>query len=294
MTQPWTFSREPPREAHVAGSVVLVEGSTFCISDTVGDVSPLSAHGLFVRDTRVLSRWQLTIDDVTPQALTVQRGDPYTATYISRMPPPDRGADSTLMVVRRRYIGNGMREDLTIRNIGQTEVHCVVTLTVAADFADLFEVKDGRAHPAVNVITEVAGDTLKIARRRGNHEQSILVRGHADPDQDAGALRWELTLPARGQWTTVIEAVPAIDAIPMPLRHPRGNPVEHTEPARRLQEWRRRSPRSAPPTPTSRRCCAAAWTTSARCESSIPSIQSALWSPPACPGSWRCSAGTPC
>lgn len=242
MTQPWTFSGEPPGEAGAAESVTLVEGSTFCISDTAGDIQPGRAHGLFVRDTRVLSRWELTIDEVTPQALAVQHGDPYTATYVSRMPPPDGLADSTLLVLRRRYIGNGMREDLTVRNIGRTEVRCVVTLTVGADFADLFEVKDGRAQPADDVTTEVAGDTLKITRRRGHHEQSMLVRADADPDLDAGALRWEVTLPARGQWTGTIEAVPAIDATPMLLRHPRGSPVEHAEPARRLQEWRRRSP----------------------------------------------------
>jgi glycogen debranching enzyme len=242
LAQPWTFSGEPPGAAGAAQPVTLVEGSTFCISSAAGDIQPGGAHGLFVRDTRVLSRWELTIDDVTPQPLTVQRGDPYTAAYVSRMPPIGGLADSTLLAVRRRYIGNGMREDLTIRNTGHTQLRCVVALRADADFADLFEVKDGRAQPASDVTAEVAGATLNITRRRGCHEQSILVRADAGPDLGTGVLRWEVTLPARGQWTSTIEAIPAIDATPMLLRHPRGSPPEHAEPARRLREWRHRSP----------------------------------------------------
>jgi len=242
LTQPWTFSSEPPGAAGAAGPVTLVEGSTFCISGTAGDIEPGGAHGLFVRDTRVLSRWELTIDDVRPQPLTVQRGDPYTATYISRIRSPSGLADSTLLAVRRRYVGNGMREDLTVRNIGRAQVRCVLALMVDADFADLFEVKAGRAEPAGDVTAEVAGDRLNIIRRRGRHEHSMLVRADADPYLAAGVLRWEVTLPIRGEWTSSIEAVPAIDATPVLLGHPRGSPVEHAEPARRLREWRRRSP----------------------------------------------------
>jgi glycogen debranching enzyme len=244
LTQPWTFSGEPPGAAGTAEPVILVEGSTFCISGIAGDIHPGRAHGLFVRDTRVLSRWELAIDGVTPQPLAVQHGDPYTATFIGRMPPPAGLADSTLLVVRRRYIGNGMREDLTVRNIGTTQVRCAVTLAADADFADLFEVKDGRAQPPSDVTVEVAGDTLTITGRRGQHEQSMLVRAGPDPGLHlgAGVLRWEMTLPARGQWTSSIEAVPGVDGALMLLRHPRGSPVEHAEPARRLREWRRRGP----------------------------------------------------
>ena len=71
MSQPWTFSGEPPGAAGAAEPVILVEGSTFCISGMAGDIQPGRAHGLFVRDTRVLSRWELAIDGITPQPLAV-------------------------------------------------------------------------------------------------------------------------------------------------------------------------------------------------------------------------------
>jgi hypothetical protein len=76
MTEPWTFSGAP---AAGGGTVTLIEGSTFCVSEPDGDLVPARAQGLFVRDTRVLSRWQLSIDGAAPELLSVLLGDPHTA-----------------------------------------------------------------------------------------------------------------------------------------------------------------------------------------------------------------------
>jgi len=130
-------------------SVTLVEGSTFCISEPGGDIRPGHAQGLFARDTRVLSRWELLVDGHAPQPLTVQQAEPYAAAFLGQMPPTAGRADSTLLVVRRRYVGDGMREDVTIQNAASRPATCTVTLAADADFADLFEVKDGRRQPPV-------------------------------------------------------------------------------------------------------------------------------------------------
>ena len=49
------------------------------------------------------------------------------------------------MVFRSRYVGQGMREDLTIRNFADEPALCAIEMFVGADFADLFAVKEGRA-----------------------------------------------------------------------------------------------------------------------------------------------------
>ena len=84
----------------------------------------------------------------------------------ARLPPPAGLADSTLLVVRRRYVGDGMREDLTIRNTAARPATCVVTLAADADFADLFEVKHGRAGPQPAASTSAADSTLRFASRQ--------------------------------------------------------------------------------------------------------------------------------
>ena len=45
-----------------AGTVTLVEGSSFCISLPNGDIEPEHPHGVFFQDTRILSGWVLTVN----------------------------------------------------------------------------------------------------------------------------------------------------------------------------------------------------------------------------------------
>ena len=47
--------------------------------------------------------------------------------------------------MRHRYVGNGMREDIVVRNLGRETAGVLLLLEVDADFAGLFEVKEGRA-----------------------------------------------------------------------------------------------------------------------------------------------------
>ena len=243
MTEPWA-SNGPSVSWGLAGQgVTLVEGATFCISEPGGDIRPGPARGLFVRDTRVLSRWELVVDGRALQPLTVQQSEPYAAAFLGQMPPPAGLADSTLLVARRRYVGDGMREDITLENTAPKSATCIVTLVADADFADLFEVKHGRARPQAAATAVAEDSTLRFASRRGEPQRGLLIRVDGPPSITGGVLEWHVAVPARGQWTASIEAVPVIDGVPMTLRHPRGEAVEHALPARRLREWRHSAPR---------------------------------------------------
>ncbi|MFF0110655.1 glycogen debranching N-terminal domain-containing protein [Streptomyces hirsutus] len=68
-----------------------------------------------VRDARVISDWQIRVDGHRPHHLTVLSQDPYSTTFVSCGPP--HGAQSELLSERRRYVGEGMREDLRLRNL---------------------------------------------------------------------------------------------------------------------------------------------------------------------------------
>ena len=50
--------------------------------------------------------------------------------------------DAKLSVIRRRAVGNGFHEELTILNHDDEPVDLSVRLDAGCDFADLFEVKD--------------------------------------------------------------------------------------------------------------------------------------------------------
>ena len=145
MPQPWTTSASATL-AGADGIVTLVEGSSFCISSRSGEIDPAHPQGLFFRDTRFISELRLTLNGTPPEPLAATTTDPFSAVFVLRGHPSRGRADSHLVLFRRRYIGRGMREDLEIENFGEEAAFCSVELLIGADFADLFEVKEGRVH----------------------------------------------------------------------------------------------------------------------------------------------------
>jgi len=146
--------------------VTLVDESTFAISERTGDIVAGSAQGLFFRDTRLVSRLELRLDGAPLEPLASFSPEPFSATFVSRTQPAPGRADSTLMVFRNRYVGQGMREDLTIHNFGAEPTICRVDLLIECDFADLFAVKEGRAGEAEGITQEV-GDHLLAFSYKG-------------------------------------------------------------------------------------------------------------------------------
>ena len=193
------------------------------------------------------------------------------------MPARSGRADSTLMVFRSRYVGQGMREDLTIRNFADEPALCTIEIFVGSDFADLFAVKEGRAgteRENGELSTRVsAGRQAILEERRKAAEKTVgrresdepipadrvptitytyrrggVIRGvdirFADPAVvSADLATFEVVVPPRGEWSTCIEVGPVIDGDPV---RPRGTGAASRStwprPAERLAQWRRRVP----------------------------------------------------
>ncbi|MFC3993289.1 amylo-alpha-1,6-glucosidase [Actinoplanes siamensis] len=218
-----------------------MEGSTFCLSDAAGDVDPGNRHGLFVRDARVLSRWLLRLDGHRPQPLSVLAPDAYAARFVLRRPPPAGSADSTVLLTRERLVGDGLRETVQVENLGREPTTCVLSLVVEADFADLFAVKDGRAAGS-GAGTVVNGAELRFtARADGGRRLRVTVSG--DPVVTPGGFSWRIVVPARGEWSTEIVAEPMAAGRWINPGFERGQRVDHSAAARKLQAWRQANTR---------------------------------------------------
>ncbi|MEU7145633.1 glycogen debranching N-terminal domain-containing protein [Nocardia sp. NPDC046473] len=241
MTHPWGDGSDTEAPTAINAGVTLVEGSTFCISEVSGAISPNRAAGLFVRDTRVLSHWRLTVDGREPEPLTVRYDEPYSATLLARTAPRPGTADSTALVIIGRHVGDGMREDLVVRNLSGAPLECAIRLELDADFADLFEVKEGRIGHEHEVVTSARAIDGAIQIIRAELGVAVTVRGSGASATDR-ELCWEVTLPGRAEWSACIEYLPALDADPAPPRYPCGVPVNHSAPAQRLREWYANSP----------------------------------------------------
>ncbi|GAB7192094.1 hypothetical protein NUM3379_28030 [Kineococcus sp. NUM-3379] len=66
------------------------------------------------------------------------------------------GSRTDLLLERHRYVGDGMRADLRLRDLPRSPVHVELVLDLAADLADAFAVEDGRAGAAADVETSAA------------------------------------------------------------------------------------------------------------------------------------------
>jgi glycogen debranching enzyme len=225
-----------------SGLVTLLEETTFCISDASGDIVPGGAQGLFFRDTRFISRLELRLDGELPEPVAVQPNDPFRCTFLARRPPAPLRADSTLLIIRRRYVGNGMRDDITLRNLGHEPAAAHLTVAVASDFADLFEVKEGQdRHHDDDVEVSAEGGSVRLRCRRGANVGIVSVTGTGDPSAAPGLLTWQAVIPSGACWTVSLQVTPSLDGTDVIPHYGDDQPIEQT-PARRLAEWRRRSP----------------------------------------------------
>lgn len=180
------------------GAITLVAGSSFCISLPNGDVFSYHPHGVFYRDTRILSRWSLTINGQPVEPLGAWNPSPYQGTYMGRAMGSDGRADSPLMVERKRELGSGIVEDITIHNYSLQPASCEMALAVDADFADLFEVKDGRFHRQWDQTRRMRAGLLTIEAAWQETRNGIVVRMR-DAEVTADGLLLRMSVPARGK-----------------------------------------------------------------------------------------------
>jgi glycogen debranching enzyme len=243
-TNAWVFAGGQPAPGGIAGNTVtLVEGTSFVISAPNGDIDPGGPQGLFYRDTRYLSGWQLRIDDTPVEPLAVVPSDPFAARFLGRVRPREGRADSTLFVVRERLVGDGMQEDLVLRNLGAETTACSISLEFAADFAHLFDVKEGRAQSRGE--TEVVSTESEVVIAHVYHGRSRRTAVQLPRGSSASSriIAIDAVVPPRGEWRACFEIELAMDGEQVEPRYRRGDPIDRSVSATRLRSWERAMPK---------------------------------------------------
>ncbi len=241
MPQPWTTSASATI-ASADGVVTLVEGAAFCISARSGEIDPGRPQGLFFRDTRFLSEMRLVLNGAEPEPLAASANDPFSAVFVLRGHPSRGRADSHLVVFRRRYVGRGMREDIEIENFGEEAAFCSVELVFGADFADLFEVKEGRVKKQGQLGLRAEGSRLTFAYKRHAFERAVHIDFGEPPRIHENHVVYETVVPPRGRWSTCVQVTPVMNDREITPRYQCGEPVERSTPIVRLEEWQSRMP----------------------------------------------------
>jgi glycogen debranching enzyme len=229
--------------AMTAGApVTLVDGASFCISGPTGDIAS-GAEGLVVADRRLLSRCVLAVDGRPLVPVDHHVDDPSAATFVGRAPDGP-------IVVRRRFLGEGMRDDIEIRNPGDEATYVQVVVELASDLATADALRDGRvdAHD-VDPVLEPADDPtsgghveLVFAGGTGAARTGCRVAATEGVTVTLGRLTWEAIVPAGGLRSLTMVVTPIVAGAELAPLYPLGSPVERSESGRRLDRWQRGVP----------------------------------------------------
>jgi glycogen debranching enzyme len=193
-----------------SATVTLIEGASFCISSDSGDLQPEYPHGVFVEDTRILSRWNLTVNAQPLEPLAAKTKEPYRGFFVGRVHRSDGYADSPLIVERLREVGAGILEQITVRNYSPTPAECIVSFKAEADFADLFEVKEARIQRCWDEIRQIDGDALTIRAGWEDIRKGVAIQAPG-ADITPEALTYRVSVPPHGHWTAVLTVIPSIE-----------------------------------------------------------------------------------
>ena len=219
--------------------VTLVEGSTFCLSDKAGSLSG-AARGLYFRDTRVLSAFELTIAGAAPEILTVIPDQAYSCRFVGRGSRREGEYEATLIVERRRFIGDGLREDIVLTNHSTAAVPVRLALRIEADFADIFEIRGIKGRERDLSRQAYAGRIELHLENTGERRTVVIDAPRWQPTDDGMTI--EATVPAGGAWTSTIQVTPTVADHAREPAFPADQPMPESEPARRAAAWRAASP----------------------------------------------------
>ena len=226
--------------------VTILDGNTFVVSDSCGDIeaSLTDPTGLFSFDTRFLSRWVLTVNGEGLNPLSVDDLQYFETRFFLVPGTGTVYVDAKLSVIRRRAVGDGFHEELTILNHDEKPVDLTVRIEVGSDFADLFEVKDALEKKG-RYYTRVEKRRLLLGYERETFERGTAISASAPAKIDEHGLTFAAHVEPGGEWTTDLDVVPAAGASGTSVRPKYGRGERRARPnmERSLEGWLEEAPR---------------------------------------------------
>jgi glycogen debranching enzyme len=218
--------------------VSILKGSAFVVSDRVGDVTAAigNPNGLFYRDMRHLSRWQLRLNGRELSALSAETLEYDEAVFYLVEPTGTIYRNPAMSLTRKRQVANGMHEHLELTNHGLRPVDVEITMLFDADFADLFEVKDDLAKTG-ELYRQRDGNGVTLGYQRGDFRRETYIQAR-DAYFTEQSLTFRVSLEPKSTWNqTVYVTVGTARDEPHPQR------VHRTEMPHSLADWLSAAPK---------------------------------------------------
>jgi glycogen debranching enzyme len=199
----------------VADSLIVLDGSTFFVSDPSGDLDvtnagPTGVTGFFHSDVRHLTRWSLLVNGEPMRILTARNIDYYSARMSGTLASVDGGGSPRIGIRRERIVADGIHEDVWLENNSGQQMLLDVELRFTADFADLLEVKQRRDKQGTTWV-EVDGQRVTLWYEHERYRRGTRIAFEAPGSLHGDAMRWRVPLRPREQWQTCVDVCVVVD-----------------------------------------------------------------------------------
>jgi glycogen debranching enzyme len=237
-------------------AIAVLEGRTFMLSDSRGDVAPGSVGGLVHEDTRFLSRWELRLDERSLSLLKSAPADYDSAAFFLTNPDTPRLRAHSVAVRRQRLVGGGALEQIAVFNTASESISCELRLLCGADFADLFEIKSGVRDRSGSIAVAagrrslrfryqvpdfLAETTIQVERSEIVEAATERVVADAPPRMEGTDAVWALELPPRCLLLTLVKVGVQVNNVTFePVAEGFGGRQQPVE--RPLSGWLERTP----------------------------------------------------
>jgi len=167
---------------HGRYAVAINHGSTFLVAAEDGSLHDEQEQGLWADDTRFLSHYDLRINARPLRCIASSRLSFRHARWTLTPPPLTTIVggvqEARITVTLDRVISaRRLHEDIAVRVYGRERVSLLLSLNLAADFADLFEVRFQRWQRRSRITTSWSPpDRLTTSYNRGSFVRRCLLR----------------------------------------------------------------------------------------------------------------------
>jgi glycogen debranching enzyme len=189
--------------------ITINRGNTFVLSEPDGCITPYTDQGIYSRDTRYVSNYEIYADGqrwvlqnsgaIAYYASRAYLTNPRVMTEYGEIEP------ATLSLVFSRAVSDGIVEEIDIYNYSMKRIRFNFEISLRTDFADIFEVKSKHLIRKGNVTTEWSPDKRElISTYEHNGFKRSLVSQVIDSSSAAiysnGRISFSVDLEPRACW----------------------------------------------------------------------------------------------
>jgi len=192
--------------------VAVLDGDRFVVADDVGDIVPRSTHGLYAADTRFLSMCALQVNGQRLIPLSARSIRRNAARFYATNAPGHALHQGALSLMREQRIDGSLYDELLLTNHTPEDLSVVLTLTCAADFLDLFEVRSRDSQPVQMDCTHAWADNrLVFTCTQDGVGSNTELAFSVMPQRRGSSARFALQLQSQESWQLEVKITPSAD-----------------------------------------------------------------------------------